>query len=105
MSANYVARQLAYHMTEGWGQGDSATSSYFRPIQTFRERFEVILRDISALGFSAVDLWGAHLHPDWATPEHLRIAQQLLKHYHLTVNSLATWYGRTPEEVDHVCLH
>lgn len=105
MSANYVARQLGYHMTEGWGQGDAATTAYFRPLETFGTRFEEILRDISGLGFSAVDLWGPHIHPAWATPEHLQIAQALLKQYHLSVNSLATWYGSTSEEVERLCLH
>jgi L-ribulose-5-phosphate 3-epimerase len=32
MSANYVARQLNYQRTGGWGQGETATNLYFKPI-------------------------------------------------------------------------
>ena len=40
MTANYVARQLDYHMTQGWMEGDDATNAYFRPLATYAERFE-----------------------------------------------------------------
>ena len=49
IGANYVARELGYKMTGGWGQGDKATQEHFKPIETFEERFEEILRDV--LGF------------------------------------------------------
>jgi L-ribulose-5-phosphate 3-epimerase len=92
MSANYVARQVGYNMTQGWGEGDVATQAYFRPLETYAERFETILQDITALGFSSMDLWGAHLHPTWATDEHIKIASDLLKKHNLTVASLAGWW-------------
>jgi hypothetical protein len=57
MTANYVARTLDYHMTEGWMQGEGATQAYFRPLETFRERFDILLADIRALDFEALDLW------------------------------------------------
>jgi L-ribulose-5-phosphate 3-epimerase len=103
MSANYVARQLGYNMTRGWGQGDTATSEYFQPIETFRERFEEILRDIRAMNFNAMDLWTSHLSPIWATDEHLAIARDLLAQYQLPVVSLAGWFGSTAEEFDATC--
>jgi hypothetical protein len=34
MGANFVARQVGYNMTDGWGQGDAATNEYFRPLAT-----------------------------------------------------------------------
>ena len=43
MSANYVARQVNYRMTEGWMQGDGAAQDWFRPIGTFRQRFDDLL--------------------------------------------------------------
>ena len=46
MSANYVARQLDYQMTEGWMQGDNATQAYFRPIETYAARFEEMIAEI-----------------------------------------------------------
>lgn len=93
ITANFVARQLGYHMTEGWMQGDAATQAYFRPLETFAERFEGMLGEIRGLGFDALDLWGAHLHPSWATPEHLEAARQALKAQGLEVLSLAAWCG------------
>ena len=51
MSANYVARQLNYHMTRGWGQGETATNNYFMPLETFPQRFEdllVLVRELAA---------------------------------------------------------
>ncbi|HQY93053.1 MAG TPA: sugar phosphate isomerase/epimerase, partial [Caldilinea sp.] len=78
MSANYVARQLDYNMTEGWMQGDAATQEYFMPRETYAARFEDMIAEIAGLGFEAVDIWLAHLHYNWATEEHIRIARTTL---------------------------
>jgi sugar phosphate isomerase/epimerase len=102
-TANYVARQLGYNMTRGWGQGDMATQEYFKPIETFGARFEEILKDIHDMGFSAVDLWTAHINPNWATQEHFAIARDLLDKYHLKILSTGGWFGSTPEEFETTC--
>lgn len=91
MSANFVARQLGYHMPAGWGQGDQATQEFFRPLATFAGRFDAMLAEIKELGFGAVDLWGAHLHYAWATPEHIALAKQALGRHGLRVVSYASW--------------
>ena len=103
MGANYVARQLDYRMTGGWGQGERAASEHFRPIGTFAARFEEILVDVRRLGFSAMDLWTAHLSPGWATGRHIDLALQLLQKHELNVPSLAGWFGSTPEEFEASC--
>lgn len=103
MTANYVARQLDYNMTRGWGQGDKATQEYFRPITTFAERFDALLQEIVGLGFGAIDLWTGHLNPDWATDDHVTTARRLLAQYGLPVMSLAGWFGATPEEFEATC--
>jgi sugar phosphate isomerase/epimerase len=103
MTANYVARQVGYHMTEGWMQGDNATQAHFRGVETFGARFEEYLRDIQAMGFAALDLWLAILHPDWATDEHLDIAVPLLKKYQMRVTSLAGSFGTTREAFNAAC--
>jgi L-ribulose-5-phosphate 3-epimerase len=103
MSANFVARQLNYQMTEGWGQGDRATNAYFQPIESFGERFAALLAEVQAMGFTAIDLWTAHLNPRWATPEHIATSQALLAQYGLTVTSLAGGFGATREEVTASC--
>ncbi|MEZ4632131.1 MAG: hypothetical protein R2880_15720 [Deinococcales bacterium] len=91
ISANFVARNLGYHMSEGWMQGDKATQDYYRPLESFAERFDAMLAEVADMGFKAIDLWGAHLHPDWATREHLGIAKDRLKTHGLKVTSMAAW--------------
>ncbi len=93
ITANFVARELNYRMTDGWMQGDTATQQHFQPLATFAPRFEAMLKEIAAMGFDRLDLWGAHLHPNWATDEHLRQAKQLLQANGLRVSSLAAWCG------------
>ncbi|HVU10868.1 MAG TPA: sugar phosphate isomerase/epimerase [Phototrophicaceae bacterium] len=103
MTANYVARQVGYHMTEGWGQGDSATSVYFQPLDSFGVRFEEYLRDIRALGFAALDLWSSILSPTWATDEQIDTAADLLHEYGFSVVSYAGWFGSTADEFERSC--
>lgn len=103
MSANYVARQLDYNMTEGWMQGDTATQAYFRPIETYAERFEALIAEIAGLGFAAVDIWLAHLHYTWATDEHIRIARATLARHNLAAVSMAGGFGATREEFEKAC--
>ena len=103
MSANYVARQLDYNMTEGWMQGDAATQAYFRPVETFAERFEAMIAEIAGLGFTALDLWLAHLHYAWATEEHIRIARATLARHNLALVSLAGGFGAERGEFEQAC--
>jgi sugar phosphate isomerase/epimerase len=103
IGANYVARELGYTMTGGWGQGDRATQERFRPIETFPARFEELLEEIAALGFDHVDIWTSHLHPTWATDGHIAAARDLLGKYGLTVVSLAGWIGGTTDELERSC--
>lgn len=103
MTANYVARQLNYNMTEGWMQGDDATNVYFQPLETYAERLEALLAEVQGLGFEAIDLWLAHLHFSWATAEHIAIAGTLLRRYGLSVSSLAGGFGATRQEFEAAC--
>lgn len=91
ITANYVAKELGYRMTEGWDQGNAATQAAFKPLGQFEQKFDAMLGDIKALGFQAIDLWGAHLHASWATDEHLNLAKDLLAKHELEVISLAAW--------------
>lgn len=100
MTANYVAREVGWAM-HGWGHGDRATNEAFRPLETYEDRLGALLADVRALGFSAIDLWGAHLGADWATDEHAAIAQRLLEANGLTVTTYATWVG--PSNIERVC--
>jgi L-ribulose-5-phosphate 3-epimerase len=93
ITANFVARELGYHMTEGWGQGDTATQEHFKPLETFGARFDAMLKEVKALGFDTIDLWAAHLHPDWATPAHIETAKAALNDNGMRVSSFAAWCG------------
>lgn len=103
MMANYVARQLGYHMTGGFGQGEQATCDYFRPIDTFAGRFEGWLLDVRAMGFQAIDMWTGVIHPDWATQEHLTQARELLRKHGIAAYSYGGWIGSTPEFFTCMC--
>ena len=108
MGANFVAREVGYSlpgdwMLGDWGKGDRAANDYFRPLETYRERLETLLREIVQMGFGAIDLWTAHLNPQWATPEHVAIAQELLRQYQLTLVSYAGGFGSTVEEFASSC--
>ena len=103
MSANFVARQVGYALTGGWMQGDQAANEYFQPVETFSERFGVLLDEISAMGFSAVDIWSAHLNWNWATAEHISATQALLAERRLQVVSLAGNFGATRAEFEAAC--
>lgn len=100
MTANYVAREVGYAM-HGWGHGDRATNEAFAPLETYGQKLDELLGGIAALGFHAVDVWGAHLGPDWATDEHVAIAVQTLRRHGLDVTSYATWIG--PSNVERSC--
>lgn len=103
MTANYVARPLGYQMTEGWMQGENATNDFFRPLDTYGERLELYCNDIQAMGFTALDIWLPLLNPAWATPDHIRIARDVLARCGFGVSSLAGWFGTTPAEFDACC--
>jgi L-ribulose-5-phosphate 3-epimerase len=100
MTANYVARETGWAM-HGWGHGDRTTQEAFAPVETYAERFDALLADAVALGFDTVDVWGAHLHPDWATGAHVEAAREALARHGLTVATYATWVG--PSNVDRAC--
>ncbi len=103
MSANFVAREVCYHMTGGWMDGDDATNTWFRPERTFVERFDSMLGEIASLGFDAIDLWLAHLSPAWATDRQVREAKDLLSRRGLRVCSLAAYLPDDMAVIRRIC--
>jgi sugar phosphate isomerase/epimerase len=99
-TANYVARQTGWAMY-GWADGDAATQDYFAPLETYAERLEEILARIRALGFRALDLWGAHLGTGWATEGHAEIARETLERHGLSLAGYATWVA--PDNIERAC--
>lgn len=103
ITANYVAREIGFNMTEGWMQGDNATNAAFSPIETYAERFGKLIADIKALGFETVDIWTGHLHWRWASDEHIAIAKRVLAENGMTVTSYAGGFGENAEEFAKAC--
>lgn len=99
-TANYVARETGFAM-RGWGHGDETTNAAFAPLDTYAERFEALCRDVRALGFEGIELWGSHLNPDWATDEHVALARASFERHGLALVSYACWTG--PGNVERVC--
>ncbi len=99
ITANYVARPLGYRMARGWMQGDTANNDLFRPIETFSDRFDEMVARVKDLGFAHLDLWCAHLHPAWATPQHLEAAREILARHGVDVTAYACHWGRTPDDL------
>ena len=100
MTADYVARETGYAM-HGWGHGDRETQAAFAPVETYAERFDALLADVRGLGFDTIDLWGAHLGPEWATDAHVEAASGALARHGLRVATYATWIG--PSNVERAC--
>lgn len=98
-----MARVAGYRLTGGWGQGDRTTNEYFRPLETFPERFDEMLGAIQAMGFDAVDIWNAHLNWSWATDQHVAAARDILQRRGMTATSYAGGFGDTPAELERSC--
>jgi sugar phosphate isomerase/epimerase len=90
MTANEVARETGWAM-DGWGHGDRLTNEAFAPLETYAEHLDALLRRVRELGFDALDLWGAHLSPEWATDEHVAVVRQALAAHGLTCITYASW--------------
>lgn len=95
MGANLVAQQLNWTMTEGWWQGDTAANNYYRPIETFKERFGAFVDLAAGAGFDSLDVWTGQLNWEWATEAHLESARQVLHDRGFTVTSYAGGFGET----------
>jgi predicted dehydrogenase/sugar phosphate isomerase/epimerase len=105
MGANFVARESDYQPRHGgdWGSYDAETQAAFRPLGAFRSKFCGILDSVVEAGFSSLDLWTAHLHYEWATPEHVAVAIEETTARRLRISSYAGGFGATVEEFRACC--
>lgn len=103
-SANFVARTSDYKIfSENWADGDVATNEYFKPLDTFSDRFDELVLTIKNLGFDFMDLWTAHLNWAWATEEHIQIANEVLKKHNIEILSYVGEFGSTEAEFTSAC--
>jgi len=83
------------------GHGDRSTNEAFAPLATYAERIGALLDDVAALGFQAVDVWGAHLNPEWATDAHVDLAAAALDERGLTVAAYEVFVA--PAHLERAC--
>ena len=103
ITANYVAREIGFNMTEGWMQGDRATNAYYQPIDTYGERIGELLALIATQGYTTVDIWTAHLHWSWATPEHIAVLRRELERFGLQAVCYGGRFGENAAEFRQAC--
>jgi len=103
ITANYVAREIGFNMTEGWMQGDRATNAYYQPIDTYGERIGELLALIATQGYTTVDIWTAHLHWSWATPAHIAVLRRELERFGLQAVCYGGRFGENAAEFRQAC--
>jgi L-ribulose-5-phosphate 3-epimerase len=102
--SSFVAKQYGYHADNEWGACVQAVADYYRPIQSFSGRFERLVLHVKRLGFDAMDIWQpGQLNWQWATPQHIAGAQNVLEKHHMTVTSLAGEFGEARDEFLSAC--
>jgi sugar phosphate isomerase/epimerase len=99
ITANYVARALAYKGPNEWGPHDEATLAAASP-----ERFLEIVQDVVACGFESIDVWTAHCHFERHDREdYLEQVKGFCSQFDLTIGSYAGGFeAKTPADVDKV---
>ena len=114
-TASYVAREIGYGLDcwiiddpvdpflGGWRRCAAAVTEHFRPVSGFAQRFDAILADIASAGFEAVEIWGTHLSPAWATDAHVELAQESLARHHLTAVAYGADFGATRAQAIRAC--
>lgn len=102
--SSFVAMQCGHGPDAAWDACVNAVNEYYRPAETFAERFEKHLRDVKALGYDALDIWTAgQLNWRWATEEQIATARALLDKHNLVVTSLGNDFGDTRDEFVAAC--
>lgn len=95
-TANLVARVSGYRFSlSNWMDQHHKTLA-----QTDEKEFTLICREIAACGYSAVELWVAHVHPEQMTEQRAVRYKAILSEYGLTPVALA---GGLDEGTAHVC--
>ncbi len=102
--SSFVAQQCGYHPHNQWADCVRASSEYYRPLETFAARFELLILTVRALDYDALDVWQAgQLDWRWATPDHIDLARDLLTKHNLTLTSYAGEFGVTRQEFLDAC--
>jgi L-ribulose-5-phosphate 3-epimerase len=102
--SSFAAEQCGYHPNSQWGDCVQSVNDFYRPIESFANRFEALLLLCKSLGYDAVDVWTVgQLNWEWATDEHIHAAHRLLQEHQLPVTSIGGAFGATREEFLAAC--
>jgi len=94
MTANYVARESGYKLNPfNWGVADRATQDAFHGPQ-FAEKFNELAQLVRSVGFTAIDLWVAHLNPLRASDAMVQEARAILDQHGLELVAYTAGLGR-----------
>lgn len=100
--SSFVGKQARW--TKDWDGSVELLNAYYQPLDTFRRHFQEMLDDTKAIGADKLDLWtGGQLNWRWATPEHIKIAAELLKQNGITIVGLGDEFGATQDEFASAC--
>lgn len=104
LTANFIGRHPGYPMGRAqWTQYQTENEAFFRPHETFQERFDALVGDIQEIGFDRIDLWYGTLNPAWARPEYMREVAAVLERREMKLASLAGNIGDTVAAVEASC--
>lgn len=105
ITANYVAREVGYALRPfNWGAADRATVEAFHGPQ-YATKFDELCRLVTGAGFTAIDVWVAHLNPFVATRSMVDEAAAILRQHGLRVVAYTGGLGRpelTPADAEKV---
>ena len=100
--SSFVGKQAQW--SKDWDGSVALINAYYQPLETFGQRFQEMLDDTKAIGADRLDLWtGGQLNWRWATPEHIHIADELLKQNGITIVGLGDEFGATQDEFVAAC--
>ncbi len=96
-TANFVARQTGWRFElKNWGEQDRITRE-----RTDEREFAAICRDVAGVGYTAVEIWVAHVEPAKMTDKRAELYRRILADHGLAPIGLG---GGLDEGSNRVCL-
>ncbi|MBS4179005.1 sugar phosphate isomerase/epimerase family protein [Lederbergia citrea] len=108
MTANYVAEELDYSISQGWTKGGDWGNCHTVTVEayqgkSFKEKFERLIDRTKQMGFDNIELWSAHLDPSVANLNMIDEARAILeKHAVNIISYYAVGFDRTDYTEDDI---
>lgn len=103
MSANFLAREIGYQKSAGYGEGGRSVAETYSPAATYAERIDGLFAEVAAMGYRGIDLWTAHCNPAWATATHIDGLLAASQRHGVEIVSLAGSLGNNLEQIEKTC--